>query len=137
VRYRSFPVVGRLNGPDAMERAAVRAQGIENAAIVGSVRVRCPKRRGVPFCARPASRLQCSFGDTLRPRQGIGQARSVPISLRICKISRTRGTRRAAKDRFLWVRPRLAAERGPHSMRRSGMVTVTVVTIRDVNHRIR
>jgi hypothetical protein len=40
VRYRSL----RLNGSDAMERAAVRAQGMENAAIVGSVRVRCPKR---------------------------------------------------------------------------------------------
>jgi hypothetical protein len=49
VRYRSFPVVGRLSGPDAMERAAVRAQGIENAAIVGSVGVRRPKSGGSLF----------------------------------------------------------------------------------------
>jgi hypothetical protein len=91
----------------------VRTQRIENAAIVGSVGCAVSKKAGVPFCARPASRLQCSFGDTLRPRQGIGQARSVPISLRICEISRTRGAQRATRSRS-WGVPPLDGGDGSH-----------------------
>ena len=60
-------------GPAAIDK-------LKNTTIVGS-EVRYQKGAGIGsslFVRDQSLRPRCSFGDTLRPRQGMGQDRAVP-----------------------------------------------------------